>query len=137
MSDYTFRIGNQEHVIDVRCLWCSQSLEDGREETGYTGEGPDWGSKADSDEHPYGTFLDYGCGDSPDTNDEGTGSHTPNIWPTWDGHLIVLDPDYLRGGLGGRADIGASEQIIALTDDDWSTTQPVPAGIVSAPTVRS
>ena len=34
---------------------------------------PDWGSRIGD----ISSGLDYGCSDSPDTNDEGTGSHEP------------------------------------------------------------
>ena len=62
----------------AKCLWCGQSLVDGREESGFTGEGPDYMTKDG----------DYGCDDSPDTGEDGTGSHTPNRFTTWDDHVI-------------------------------------------------
>lgn len=129
MADYTFEIGAQKRTVDVRCLWCGDNLEDGREESGYTGVGPDWGSPVDfghvaGPERKYGTSLDYGCNNSPDTNDDGTGSHTPNVLVTWDAHLIVLDP---------QPD-AVLDAIIPLTTDDWETTLPVPAGLLPRPT---
>ena len=40
------------------CFWCRQELRDGREESGYTGEGPDW-CTLDGD---FGCDAE-GCGD--------------------------------------------------------------------------
>ncbi len=61
------------------CLWCGESLVDGAAESGWTGKGPDYMTKDG----------DYGCDLSPDTDpEEGVGSHTPNRFETWDGHVI-------------------------------------------------
>lgn len=68
----------KEVPIITHCLWCRQGLVDGKEESGFTGEGPDYML-------PDG---DFGCGDSPDTGEDGTGSHTPDEFETKDGHLI-------------------------------------------------
>jgi hypothetical protein len=47
------------------CIWCGQWVESGREAAGCTNPfDPAW--------HVDG---DYGCGDSPETNDDGTGDH--------------------------------------------------------------
>lgn len=81
-------------ALRPRCLWCGQPLEDGREETGFTGEGPDWGAAPSRKRGIFagtkaGTMLDYGCDMSPNTDpDDGAGSHTPDLLPTWDGHLV-------------------------------------------------
>ena len=65
----------------ITCLYCRQDLYDGREESGFTGEGPDY-CTADGD---------FGCGDSPDTDPElGTGSHTPSVITLWDGNIIRI-----------------------------------------------
>lgn len=54
------------HDLD-ECIWCGEQCVDGREETGGTAYDactlfPDGGG-------------DFGCADSPHTDDEGTGSH--------------------------------------------------------------
>ena len=46
------------------CHWCDQYLVDGKEESGYTGPGPDWCADGD-----------YGCDQSPETTEEGVGPH--------------------------------------------------------------
>ena len=46
------------------CIWCKRRLTDGREESGWIGDGPDWMDNGD-----------FGCGDSPITNEDGTGRH--------------------------------------------------------------
>lgn len=129
MAEYTFSIGEKKITVDVQCLWCGQSLEDGREETGFTGEGPDWGSKIDNDGHPYGTFLDYGCDYSPDNDDEACGSHAPNVLPTWDGHLIVFDVEEMRyrGSLSNY--YSKVVHLDGKQGKDHNEPVPVPAGV--------
>lgn len=46
--------------MSQRCMWCGQDLEDGREVSGWTGEGPDW--MVDGD---------FGCDESPIHNEGG------------------------------------------------------------------
>lgn len=48
----------------AECLWCGEWVTDGSEESGYTGEGPDWMIEGD-----------FGCIDSPLNCEEGTGGH--------------------------------------------------------------
>lgn len=48
----------------AECVWCGEYLTDGAEESGYTGVGPDWCADGD-----------YGCTYSPETTDDGVGSH--------------------------------------------------------------
>lgn len=48
------------------CTNCGQVVRDGKEESGFTGDGPDW-CTADGD---------FGCDYSPDTNENGVGNHT-------------------------------------------------------------
>jgi hypothetical protein len=54
-----------------RCLFCGLEVVDGREVSGFTGEGPDWMTKDG----------DFGCDNSPETSwneddeDGGCGSH--------------------------------------------------------------
>lgn len=48
----------------AECLWCGEWVTDGSEESGYTGDGPDWMDDGD-----------FGCSDSPLNTDEGTGGH--------------------------------------------------------------
>ena len=64
----------------AQCLWCGVDLVDGKDVSGYTGSGPDY----------MATDGDFGCGGSPDTSPEGTGSHTPNIITTQDGHTVRI-----------------------------------------------
>lgn len=47
----------------------------------------DWGTAFDNDP----TMLDFGCSDSPDTDDDGTGSHDPGEGHTPCGFKILLD----------------------------------------------
>lgn len=47
------------------CVFCRKHLVDGREESGFTGVGPDWMT-------PDG---DFGCDRAPETGEEGVGSH--------------------------------------------------------------
>jgi hypothetical protein len=67
-----------------RCLWCAERIRDGRDESGYTGDGADWMTDDG----------DFGCGDSPDSGEDGTGGHTSNELTTDDGHVVrvTLDP---------------------------------------------
>lgn len=46
------------------CIWCKRRLTDGRLESGWTGTGPDWMDDGD-----------FGCGESPNTGEDGTGRH--------------------------------------------------------------
>ena len=46
------------------CYWCKQEITDGKEESGYTGVGPDW--MVDGD---------FGCDANPCTNEDGCGGH--------------------------------------------------------------
>lgn len=46
------------------CAFCGMEVVDGREESGWTGIGPDWMVNGD-----------FGCGDNPINDDEGTGGH--------------------------------------------------------------
>jgi hypothetical protein len=62
----------------AHCLWCGEELIDGREISGYTKPGPDYMTRDE----------DFGCDASPDTNQKGTGDHTPDIFQTWDDHLV-------------------------------------------------
>lgn len=66
----------------ARCLWCKESLVDGADLSGFTGSGPDYMTKDG----------DFGCDHSPDTNEEGCGSHTPDTVTTWDGHTVRVSP---------------------------------------------
>lgn len=47
------------------CRFCGLAVVDGREESGFTGEGPDWMT-------PDG---DFGCSDNPGTDEDGTCGH--------------------------------------------------------------
>lgn len=47
------------------CRFCGEEVVDGREESGFTGEGPDWMT-------PRG---DFGCAESPEASDGSCGSH--------------------------------------------------------------
>lgn len=47
------------------CHWCHEAIVDGKEVSGYTGEGPDWML-------PDG---DFGCDAHPITGEEGCGPH--------------------------------------------------------------
>ena len=49
----------------TQCHWCEQLLVDGKMASGYTGPGPDWCTEDG----------DYGCDASPETSEEGVGSH--------------------------------------------------------------
>ena len=69
-----------DKTIIATCIWCKSDLVDGREESGFTGEGPDYMT-------PDG---DFGCDPSPDSTADGVGSHAPNSFTTWDGHLIEV-----------------------------------------------
>lgn len=60
-----------------RCLYCRQRLVDGAKESGFTG-GVDYMTDDG----------DYGCDRSPDSNEAGVGSHTPDTFLAWDGHTI-------------------------------------------------
>lgn len=55
------------------CVWCGEEIYDGREESGYTGEGPDWASGVIIGGRWIGG--DFGCGDHPISNEDGTGPH--------------------------------------------------------------
>jgi hypothetical protein len=46
------------------CLWCGETVTDGTEVSGWTGEGPDWMDDGD-----------FGCAGSPLNTEEGTGGH--------------------------------------------------------------
>lgn len=66
------------------CLWCRQRLVDGKKESGFTGEGPDYMT----------SDGDFGCDPSPDTTKDGVGAHTPNEFKTWDNHIIRVTEVY-------------------------------------------
>ena len=55
------------------CIWCNQWVEDGREDSGRKDGEPDWNVEGD-----------FGCDMSPDTTENGVGSHNvstdPEIW---------------------------------------------------------
>lgn len=55
------------------CYWCEEDLYDGSEESGYTGDGPDWASGLMVD----GRFLggDFGCDQHPVSGEDGVGPH--------------------------------------------------------------
>lgn len=61
------------------CLWCGERLVNGANLSGYV-KGPDYMT-------PDG---DFGCGESPDTQEDGTGGHTPDEVPTQDGHVVRI-----------------------------------------------
>ena len=68
----------------AHCLWCGQILVDGADLSGFTGPGPDYMT----------TDGDFGCDPSPDTNEDGCGSHTPDVVTTWDKHEVrILEYD--------------------------------------------
>ena len=69
-----------DREVIATCLWCGEDLVDGKEESCFTGEGPDYMTDDG----------DYGCNESPDTGEDGTGSHTPNRVKLWDGHAITI-----------------------------------------------
>lgn len=46
------------------CIWCKRRLTDGRLESGWIGEGPDWMDDGD-----------FGCDCSPTTSEDGVGRH--------------------------------------------------------------
>lgn len=55
----------KDHARSGPCLYCGEIVVDGAEESGFTGIGPDWMTKDG----------DFGCGASPETTEEGVGSH--------------------------------------------------------------
>lgn len=57
------------------CLFCNRYVEDGREESGYTGNGTDWMDDGD-----------FGCSDNPINSEDGTGGH----WTLWDFKGLLL-----------------------------------------------
>lgn len=65
----------------ARCLWCKKPLVDGADVSGFA-KGPDYMTKDG----------DFGCWESPDTNEDGSGSHTPDVVTTWDGHAVRVSP---------------------------------------------
>ena len=65
------------------CLWCGQELVDGRVEAGSAGVGPLYMTRDG----------DYGCGDSPDTTQDGCGRHTSDVMTTGDGHAVKVSLD--------------------------------------------
>lgn len=111
MSEYTTVMNGTEVTIDVACLWCGQDLVDGREESGYTGKGPDWMTEDG----------DFGCGDSPDTGDDGTGGHTPDWLVTWDGNLVHVENNVYQ-----------SADVVQLWNDTTTHVEELPAGFVPA-----
>lgn len=51
-------------MTDSKCVWCDRETTDGREVSGFAGEGPD--PMIDGD---------FGCDASPETDENGVGSH--------------------------------------------------------------
>lgn len=50
--------------MTTECYWCGQCIEDGSEESGYTGPNPDWCADGD-----------YGCDRNPLSGPDGVGAH--------------------------------------------------------------
>jgi hypothetical protein len=51
------------------CRHCRRKLVDGRLESGFTGEGPDWMTEDG----------DFGCNGNPTSDEEGAGDHSPRL----------------------------------------------------------
>jgi hypothetical protein len=63
-----------QYPFTATCEYCSEELRFDIDPSGTPGRNGDWGALF-LDPIP---GLDYGCGESPETNEDGTGGH----WPT-------------------------------------------------------
>ncbi len=67
------RTGPPAGVETDICKWCQEEIYDGREESGYTGEGPDWASGIIINGEWIGG--DFGCDSHPISGEDGCGPH--------------------------------------------------------------
>jgi hypothetical protein len=71
-----------QYPFSAVCKYCSEELRFDIDPSGTPGQNGDWGALFPDPGFP---GLDYGCGESPDTDEDGTGGH----WPTsirWHGY---------------------------------------------------